>query len=187
MSVEHQPRANETAEQGNQAELQSMGRERLEQLAHDTENANENAQERADRARETIHHHEAEPTEPVAAAETTEPPAKPSLAPHLDRTLNYKHTLASVQRHLQPASRVFSQLIHTPAVEQISEALENTVMRPSIVAGATWTAALVGLIFYITARYYGYPLSGTEMLAALAGGALLGILLEGLLRLLRRH
>ena len=64
--------------------------------------------------------------------------------------------------------------------------LEKTVMRPSVTLGATWTALIVGVVFYWTARHYGFRLSGSEMILALIVGGLLGAGLEWLGFLLRR-
>ncbi len=183
MSVEHQPTPR-GAEQSH-AELEALAKEQLEKLATTPENAAEHAEKRAEAAREIIHKQEQAPDPvPVAEKETAAP--VPFVA-RLDQLTNYTHTMASLQRKLRPMSRSFSKVIHTPAVEKTSEALEKTVMRPSVAAGATWTALLVGVIFYVTARIYGYALSGSEMLVALVIGGILGVALEGVGRLLRRR
>ncbi len=184
MSVEHQPRPSDQHERAS-AELAAAAKERLEQLSSQPENAPEQAERRVEAARQQIERHTAEPA--ATTAEQATPAAPHRLAAHLDHVLNYRQTMASVQRKLTPASRAFSKAIHLPAVEKTSEALERTVMRPSVVAGATWSAAIVGLIFYLTARFYGWPLSGSEMLIALACGALLGLAIESFGRLLRRR
>jgi len=110
--------------------------------------------------------------------------AKTQPTPELNA--NYRDTLTSVQNRLSPSSRAFSKVIHTPAIERSSELMERTIMRPSIVLGTTWTAFIVGLVFYLTARWYGFQLSGTDMLLALLGGALLGLTLEGLWYFIRQ-
>lgn len=182
MSVEHGPQGHETNERS-QAEINELGRERLEELATNPEAAAEHQEQRAEQAREAIEHHaepEPQPTNPTE-------PVRPTFAAKLDHVLNYTQTVASVQRRLSPVSRSFSKLIHTPAVEATSEALEATVMRPSVITGALWSAAIVGLVFYLVARHYGFALSGFEMLAALIGGAVLGLLIEGAGRLMRRR
>ncbi len=184
MSVEHQPRPSDTHERA-QAELEAMRQAKMEELSSSPEAAAEQAQQRAEQAREAIKQQDAEP-EPANQSETAAP-ASPPMSLHLDQLLNYRNTLSSLQQRLSPASRAFSRVIHTPVVERTSEVLEGTIMRPSVIAGATWTAAIVGLIFYVVARYYGYPLSGSEMLAALLGGAVLGLIVEALGRLIRRR
>jgi hypothetical protein len=182
MSVEHQPQPTESNETA-KAELAAIAKERLEELQTTPEAGAEHQEKRAEAAREVINKHEDAP-EPAPVAEAA---PKPTFAARLDHALNYRQTLASVQHKLRPASRAFSQVIHTPIVEKTSEALEKTVMRPSVVLGALWSALIVGSIFYFFARHYGFNLSGSEMLLALVGGALLGLLLEGVSRLLRRR
>lgn len=166
------------------AEIETMGNERLKELSETAaEHAPEDGVDRAEQAREQISRHEQAP-EPVPTADKEAP--KSVITATLDYVLNYKQTLTSMQQRLRPASRNFSKVIHAPAVERSSEALEATVMRPSVTLGATWTALIVGGIFYETARYYGYHLSGFEMIAALIVGGILGVVIEGVLRSVRR-
>ena len=181
MSAELEPRPAQA--EHNQAEIDSLGNERLKELAEKSpEQSPDNKAERAEQARETLSKHEQTPEPPPTADRET---PNLNLAHTLDRVLNYRQTMASVQRRLRPASRSFSKVIHNKAVESTSETLEKTIMRPSVTLGATWTALIVGLIFYLVARYYGYRLSGFEMIGALLIGAILGIIIEGLLRLFR--
>ncbi len=183
MSVEHQPKPGQNHERDHQAELASMAKEQLERQSVSPEAAAEHAEQRAEAAREVIN--QPEPEQQTPAQEQEAAPA-PTFAARIDHALNYSQTMASLQRKLTPASRAFSKVIHIPVVEKTSEALEQTVMRPSVVAGATWSAFITGLVFYVVARLYGWTLSGTEMLVALVAGGILGIALEGLARLLRR-
>jgi hypothetical protein len=144
--------------------------------------------------REQAEHKQAEQLEAARGKlETTpEPQAKASereAAPHatkLDKESAYWDTLRSVQRHLKPVSRSFSKVIHSPAVERASEVAGATVARPSVTLGATATALLVGGFLYITARSYGYSLSGSEFLLSLLVGGVLGILAEGIGKLFKR-
>jgi hypothetical protein len=169
------------------AELQAERERRLETLrAEHQENGHEKAEDRAERAREVIHHQ----------AEHAPKPAEHEAAPHhpmhqvhhlLNHKLNYQQTLSSIQRKLKPASRNFSKFIHQPAVERASDIVGNTVARPSVAAGASWTALIVGGLFYFTARRYGYTLSGSEIIVSLLVGGLLGLVLEGAWRATRRR
>jgi len=104
----------------------------------------------------------------------------------LDKEATYNETLASLQNRMTPGEKKFSRFIHNPTIEKTSNLLESTIMRPSVVMGTTWTALIVGIIFYATARIYGFKLSGSEMLLALAGGAILGLTLEGIWLFIRR-
>ncbi len=167
--------------------LESARTEKLAELheAKAEHDPQDHAEKRAEKARETIKQQDVEP-EPANASEDE---AKPASRIHqvLNHHLNYTQTLASVQRKLSPVSRNFSQIIHTPIVEKTSEALESTVARPSVLLGTTWTALIVGTIFYLTARRYGYTLSGSELLFSFIVGALLGLTLEGAWRAFRRR
>jgi hypothetical protein len=178
MSFEHQPQAPETLNTPeHQSEIDKLGAERLNILEREksAENNIENdPDKRAEQARETIKQHEA-PTE-KPAAETVQP----KLHHRLNHALNFKQTMSSLQRRLSPASRSFSKVIHNPAVEKTSESLEKTVMRPSVINGALWTAVVVQGFLYFTARHYGFALSGAEIIISLLTGALLGIVLEGI-------
>lgn len=166
------------------AEIAEAAQERLQQLAEQApERSPENQQDRVERAREQLKQHEQAPPPAAEAA----PTAQPSFTARLDRALNYTQTMASVQRRLTPASRAFSKVIHAPAVEKTSEVLGATVMRPSVTLGATWTALIVGLVFYGFARHYGYRLAGSELIVALIAGGILGAVIESLGRLVRRR
>ncbi|HEY6737017.1 MAG TPA: hypothetical protein VI322_04860 [Candidatus Saccharimonadia bacterium] len=192
MSLEQQPRPHEQLSE-HQADLDRLARQRLEELKSEREIGSEtdSADRRAEAAREVINQHKAErPTEapPPDPAETS--PAEPKAANRLNvlpPALNYQHTLMSLQQHLKPASRAFSRVIHQPAVEAASEALGKTVARPSVINGALWTALIIGTVFYLTARTFGYRLSGSEMLFALLGGAIIGIVAEAVWRAFKRQ
>lgn len=125
-----------------------------------------------------------------------EPAAKVSEREHapthhhptrLDKEASYWDTLRSMQRHLTPASRRFSKLIHSPAIEKTSEVVGATVARPSVTLGATITAVVVGSFLYLTARAYGFALSGSELLLSLIVGGLLGLAVEGIAKLFKQR
>ena len=183
MSIEQQPTSHETNEQA-KAELEALGKERMLELGVKTPEAStEHQEQRAEAAREAISQHELAP-EPVPDAEAT-PAAAPQFTARLDALVNYTQTMQSLRKHLSPVSRTFSQVIHNTAVEKTSEALETTVMRPSVVTGALWSAAIVGLGFYLVARHYGYAMSGSEMLVSMLVGGVIGGLLEAASRAVR--
>jgi hypothetical protein len=182
MSQEHRAESTEHHELS-PAELEAARAERLDDLRSNPENTPDNAHERAQEAREVINKVEPKPEEPAAVEST---PREPVL-PFLNHKLNYVQTLASVQRRLNPVSRSFSRVIHAPAIEKASEVLEETIARPSITVGATWTALILGSIFYFTARHYGFALSGSEITLSFVVGAVLGLVLEGFWRALRRR
>lgn len=181
MSAEQTPN---TPEQSHESgELNRLADERLRELAESTpEAAAVDTEQRLEAAREKLQAPEAQPEEPKANEIT--PPS--SFAQRVMHGLNYRDTVASLQRRLSPRSRTFSKIIHAPAVEKTAEVLEKTVMRPSVTLGATSTALILGTVFYWTARHYGFRLSGSEMIIALIVGGLLGAAIEWVSSMLRR-
>ena len=177
---ERQPQAVEKNEKLT-TELEAIARENKETLQDNPEKSVEDGRDRAEQAREAIKQHTDEP-EPAA-----EPVAPTSFVARINHVVNYSQTMQSVQRKLTPVSRSFSKVIHSPAVETASETLEKTVFRPSVTNGALWTAAVVGLFFFIVARRYGFPLSGSELIFSLLVGGLVGGGIEGLWHLAKRR
>jgi len=191
MAAEHHERSIEQHQpaERSHAELEHAAQRQLDHLRRHEHTGEVDADTRVEAAREAINrHHEPEPQpEPAPVAERQASPAH-HVAAHLPNLRqNYAHTMTTLQRHLKPTSRRFSRFIHRPAVEKVSESLERTVARPSVTAGATWTALVVGTLFYFTARRYGYALSGSEMILSFAVGAVLGLILEQLWRLFVRR
>ena len=184
MPQEHQPLHQQSNER-HSAELEAAASERLKETELSSEKLSEHVEKQAEQvesARRKIEKHEAKP-EPAPAAEAE---SKPTFtARFIDRAASYRDTIASVQRKLPPVSREFSKFIHTPAVDKASEALENTVMRPSVALGAGLTAIIVGSFFYYFARTYGYSMRGSEIVVALVVGGFLGLVAETVVRNVR--
>ncbi len=180
MSNEHQPHAPEadgSAERQNQInELAQERLKQLEQTGSPEKTHEDDPAKRAEAAREVINKPETPSETPIVET------SQPSITQRLSHAVNFQQTMKSLQTRLTPASRSFSKVIHAPAVEKTSEALEKTVMRPSVINGALWTAVIVQAVLYFTARYYGFALSGSEIIISLLAGGLLGIVLEGIWR-----
>lgn len=169
MSAEQEAKSPER--KSDNSEIEKLGAERLKELSEKSgEKPAVDSEKRVEAAREKLTIQEVIAEEPVAKETGNDA----SFIKRLTHGLNYADTMASVQRRLSPRSRSFSKVIHAPIVEKTSAALEKTVMRPSVTLGATWTALIVGIIFYWTARHYGFRLSGSEMILALIVGGLLG-------------
>lgn len=90
----------------------------------------------------------------------------------------YKTIMKQTQEELSAPSRAFSKLIHNPAVEKVSEAFGATVARPNAVLSGAAFSFLLTLGVYLVARMNGYPLSGTETIAAFIGGWGLGLIFD---------
>lgn len=91
---------------------------------------------------------------------------------------SYKKTMEETQSHMKPAERTFSKVIHAPVVEKTSEAVGSTVARPNAILAGSVAAFLFTLGLYAFAKYYGYPLSGSETIAAFVLGWLVGLLFD---------
>lgn len=96
----------------------------------------------------------------------------------LDRDQSYKKVMSETRQHMSPASRSFSKVIHNKAIEKTSETLGKTIARPNAILAGGVSAFILSLGVYLVARYFGYPLSGTETIAAFAIGWLIGILYD---------
>lgn len=171
-------------------ELPKVDSAELDKLAESAkeraENAAEHPEQQAERAHEARQTIETQAEEPAAFEEKA--PDKPAPRPtRLDKEVNYQQTMRSLQRQLNPASRAFSQLIHSPAIEKTSEVVGKTVLRPSVTLGATVTAFLLVGLVYLVSRRYGFALSGSELPLALVAGGLLGFGIELLSRLFKKR
>lgn len=90
----------------------------------------------------------------------------------------YKKTMKQVQSEMSPVSRVFSKVIHAPAVEKASQALGSTVARPNALLAGGLSAFLFVLVAYFVAKKYGYALSGFETIGAFFIGWALGLIYD---------
>lgn len=91
---------------------------------------------------------------------------------------SYKKTMKETQAHMKPAERSFSKVIHNPAVEKTSEVVGASVARPNAILSGSVAAFLFTLGLYAFAKYYGYPLSGFETIAAFVLGWAVGLLID---------
>ena len=97
-----------------------------------------------------------------------------------DKEKSFKKTMSTIQTEMSSPSRNFSKVIHSPVVEKTSEVVGGTVARPNAILSGSITAFLFTLALYLIARFNGYPLSGTETIAAFALGWLCGTAFDAL-------
>lgn len=127
--------------------------------------------------------------EALEAASKTEKKAKSEEAPAEKRKdtpaqrrarqkASFNVTMKDAQAHMSPTSRTFSKVIHNKVIEKTSEAVGSTVARPNAILAGSMSAFLLTLIIYIVAKYYGYPLSGFETIAAFIIGWAVGLLID---------
>ena len=77
----------------------------------------------------------------------------------------YLHTLKNARQHLKPSERIFSKIIHNNIVESISEAGSKTIARPGSIIGGGIFMIIGGISLFIIARYYGFYLPLSALLA----------------------
>jgi hypothetical protein len=160
----------------------------IEQLNRQIDSKLEMAGQEAEHQSQRI---ESAQAEVLRHSETDIPRQEAEAAPRKisgrERMAHYRETMNSLQRRLSPAGRKFSQFIHAPTIERASEALEKTVMRPSVTMGASVTALIIGGLFYFTARHYGFALSGSEFVLSVIVGGILGLVIELIWKLFTRR
>ncbi len=101
--------------------------------------------------------------------------AKPTKA---QRKTAFNEEIATIRSHLSPAQARLSKVVHNRAIESASQALEETVFRPSLVLGGSIGAVIVGGGFYVFAKVRGYPVTGSEFIVGLIVGGFLGLVAE---------
>lgn len=154
----------------------------IENLESKAENAHETQREQLEIAR-----HEVKKMAPEAKPHHGHEHRAPTPPGRKEKEQTYRHTLASIQRELPTRfSRSFSKMIHQPIIEKASDITGKTIFRPSLMLGTTLGALIGGSTFYLLAKRYGFPISGSEFLLFGLVGALLSLAGEGLHFLLKK-
>lgn len=96
----------------------------------------------------------------------------------INRKSAYKSIVKQTQAELSPASRAFSKVLHNPVIEKTSEIAASTVARPNAILSGAVFAFILTLLVYVIARSNGYPLSGSETIAAFIGGWIIGVVYD---------
>jgi hypothetical protein len=98
----------------------------------------------------------------------------------------YRRTLQKIRSQLGAPQRGLSKFMHHPIVESMNELGSKTIARPAGLLGGG-LAALVGsgTVLYM-AKHYGFSYNFTTFVILLGAGFVAGILIEVLMRLLRR-
>lgn len=177
------------------AELGETTSERLEQLKNRQETVGERpdsgAPERtAENARKDAEAaFDSEPGhEQASVNEPTTAPDNVGSVTRLQKKTGYDKTMKSVRTQLSKRDRAFSEVIHQPSIEKISEAASVSIARPNAILAGSFTAFVAVSCVYMLAHYNGFELSGSETIAAFAIGWVVGIGLD-LMRVAfkRRH
>lgn len=82
----------------------------------------------------------------------------------------FDKTLKQARSHMNHVERIFSQIIHLRVVEWISDVIGGSLARPNTILYGSSTALILTLTIYLTAKYFGYPLSGAESIASFIVG-----------------
>lgn len=90
----------------------------------------------------------------------------------------FDNTLAQARTHMNWAERTFSHIIHIKSVEQISDTLGGTLARPNTILYGSLAALTLTLATYLTAKYFGYALSGAESIVAFIIGWVIGAIID---------
>lgn len=99
---------------------------------------------------------------------------------------SYRQTISDMQQELTGASRVWSQLIHSP-VGKVGTLVGAIIFRPrSLLFGGSLAAATLAGI-YLTAWLYDTPFNTTEPLLAFLFGWVIGLLYDLFFVATRRH
>ncbi|MDQ5932501.1 MAG: hypothetical protein QG649_586 [Patescibacteria group bacterium] len=91
---------------------------------------------------------------------------------------SYNKTMKETQSQMNAPEKTFSKVIHNPVVEKSSEVVGATVARPNAIVAGSVTALIFTLGLYLFAKYYGYPLKGSETIAAFILGWVVGLLYD---------
>jgi len=95
-----------------------------------------------------------------------------------DKDVAYKKHIKQMQTELPALQRTFSRFIHAPVIERASEALGATVARPNAILAGSVVAFVLVLAVFLTAKYFGYALSGFETIGAFILGWIIGLIYD---------
>lgn len=170
--------SHESFDEKNLERLNSENREKIEKnLERNVENK---SHEKLDDARKEALE-QAKTVEKEAKRESSKersPAERRSPLTKQERDKSFTVTMREIHTQMSGPSRTFSKFIHNKTVEGISDAVGGTLARPNAVLSGSTVAFLLTLVVYLTARYNGYPLSGTETIASFAIGWVLGLMFD---------
>lgn len=173
----------------NNSEIQDTAGERLKELNEKLEKKSENKEnqgEKLDSARKE--------TDAVFSKESGKEqrnggePTNPTIVTHAtkkQRQTSYDNTMKQIRSEMSTPARTFSKVIHSPVAEKTSDFIGATVARPNAILSGSVFALFATLGIYVTAKYYGYPLSGFETISAFILGWVVGVIYDYLQLMIR--
>lgn len=159
-------------------------REQQEKLANKSENAIESSPRDADMMAERAREAALETAISVEAgsnekAKKTEPTVKRrGSISKKQKDASFKRQMKEIQAKEPPVSRAFSKVIHNKVVEKTSDVVGATVARPNAILAGAFTAFVLTLAIYVTAKIIGYELSGFETIGAFIVGWVIGVIYD---------
>ncbi len=175
----------------NKEQLDKLVHEQTESMRDKLERAEQEHHEKsADTTDETLHRAKDLAEKSHSHDETrAASPAERRRGPITKKQLN--NSFASQMNHTRaqmgPASRTFSKIIHAKPIEKASDAIGGTIARPNALLSGSITAFLAVTVLYLTAKHYGFQLSGFETIGAFIIGWLIGILYDYFAVMIRGH
>lgn len=161
---EHEPRQHEALERQDQ-----LSKEREK----NAERVNEHQEKSVDNARHEIEKITAE-REPRKHESVAEHAAERKIDSKTARKKAYDSIMSQARTEMSAPERAFSKVIHNPVIEKVSELAGSTVARPNAILSGAVFAFILTLAIYLVAKQSGYPLTGTETIAAFVIGWVLG-------------
>ena len=161
------------------AELENIRHEQQERLRESHETVDDKPEKSVESAKQ-------EALEKASSAEkaknretkTSKEKRNDGPIPKAAREASFKSTMKQVQSEMNAPSRAFSKVIHNKAVDAVSSAVGNTIARPNAILSGSVFAFVLTLVVFLVARYYGYPLSGTETIASFTIGWMAGLVFD---------
>lgn len=174
---------NQPEQQLNTHELEKIREDALERKAEQLERKSpersvDNAKE--DAKREALEQATSREQEKKIEARPKDNPERQRdrIASKAERKQAYTTIMTDARSQMSAPSRVFSKLIHNPAVEKTSEVIGSTVARPNAILAGSVSAFIIVLGVYLIAHFFGYPLSGSETIIAFVLGWIAGIVYD---------
>lgn len=182
------------------ADHEKLGNNQIENLDKLSENADKHAEALRNRQereltpenraeRQENAHHEVEAAfeavggkrgniaaQPKQITSTPQTPIK--KATKSQKKTEYKKTLKSIQKNMNPAEKTFSKVIHNPVIEKTSDVAGATVARPAALLTGSVSALVITSIVYVIAHHYGYALSGSEWIVTFILGWAIGLIID---------
>ncbi len=192
MSLERHPHfeSNKTREKGAEFNIAKEVKENLKKLEQKENNPSEHSIESAtETIRETIEA-EARPAEQLRQKERPAEEASDhhSINAHAKLKIEaYRKLLTDVQAKLSPRDQRFSNFVHKPFVESVSEIASKTIARP---VGIAWGSIITFLGVVISLFYayrYGIPFNYLLFVLLFMAGYLTATILELAFKLLARY